>query len=73
MILPSNILRMIPVNDTKPDSDRDLIQLHERLREGLKSIVKSAALFQNIKGLISAGPLRSLRYVASKLGKGFLS
>lgn len=35
----------------------------------MQAIIKGPATIQGAKGLVSAGPLKSLRYVGDKLGK----
>eukprot|EP00750_Incisomonas_marina_P021870 INCI4777.1.p1 GENE.INCI4777.1~~INCI4777.1.p1 ORF type:complete len:393 (-),score=56.24 INCI4777.1:795-1973(-) len=46
--------------------------LHLKLRETLGRVVASSATPQTLKGLLSAGPARSVEYALQKLAKGIL-
>jgi len=57
-------LRMLPAGLGLGRLEPDL------LRGALRRVVRRSSLVQTAKGLLTAGPARSLVYVAAKLGKG---
>lgn len=50
-----------------------LVVSHNGLLIEMRSLVRYPAVLQTIKGLVSAGPGKSLRYSAEKVGKWWRS
>ncbi len=53
--------------------DEDIAVQQEALRAQLAAIVSGSSLVMTMKGILTAGPLKSLKYVAAKLGKRWQS
>lgn len=54
-------------------ADAEVTQQQQALRAHLGTIVGGSSLVMTLKGILTAGPIRSLHYVAAKLGKRWKS
>jgi translocator assembly and maintenance protein 41 len=64
--LPKGVKQQLPETtggNTSPD------ELATQVRTGLRNIVGQSSMTMTLKGLLTAGPLRSIRYVSEKLSK----